>query len=996
MKNPAISVIIPMYNVERYVGECLDSVLLQTFQDFEVIVVDDCSTDNSVEVVNSYVPKFDGRLRLISMEKNTGGGGKPRNRGIELACGEYVQFLDADDFMLLNALESLYNAAKKYDADVVYSAAHYLMKKPNDVITLKDVEGKKMLQEGLEDEPALTVNDTEKNLAKLLVDGNFHTPWTVFVRRAFLIEGEHFFPDIPSGEDFLWVIKIYCHAKRFLRHPVPLHFYRNYNEGSITQKKRSPQEQFSYWTSVFLTWTKLFSKLANEIDILKNNSAYCYRALKSEFDWCCFRSREGLTSLNNREVYSLLHQKFAQEEDLSLVAVPFFLTLTDAMRNARSSHLQAINSLKKEVVRLKSVVSVIVSMYNAKKYISECLDSLLAQTFQTFNVIVVDDCSTDESVKIVEDYAPKFNEQLILTKTETHSGNACVLRNIGLSLANGDYVLFIDAEDFIDKPALGTLYKAARENHAEVVYTSRYRLIDSSNESTLKRDGTGKNLRKEGAKDKKVLTINAQDKLIQDVLLKNQYSAPWTKFVRRKFLIANEIDFPEVIGGEELWTLLVCANSNRFLRLTTPIYFLRQRNVDSQATASDFVTWFKAFNNIANKIDFLKENPALCCQSAKTYFDSFAFNDVDSREVREALLSAEETDDLAESFCRLIEPATPKSSKHDIKGDDLNVEFALQSSTYAVSVVIPLYNREKYIGECLNSLLAQTFTNFEVIVVDDCSTDDSVAVVKSYIPKFEGRFTLTKTSSNSGGAGVPRNKGLFFCKGKYILFMNAEDTLAREGLETMYNAAKWFDADTVYCEKYFVASGDDVREIGGTAQKPMLEPNDLAGRIDNVLNQNYDWRPWRRLVSRDLLIDNNINFSNGANNVGWAFAVLLCSKKFLRIPNACYLNRVNDTASADVRKLMNQTISGLKETNDFMGSIDFFKANPRYHYELLNLFIKTELEHLLKQSDNLSTDELNGIFGEHLDEHDVLLSCLCSTIVSQLKELNQLKATATP
>ena len=99
MKNPAISVIIPMYNVERYVGECLDSVLLQTFQDFEVIVVDDCSTDNSVEVVNSYVPKFDGRLRLISMEKNTGGGGKPRNRGIELACGEYVQFLDADDFM---------------------------------------------------------------------------------------------------------------------------------------------------------------------------------------------------------------------------------------------------------------------------------------------------------------------------------------------------------------------------------------------------------------------------------------------------------------------------------------------------------------------------------------------------------------------------------------------------------------------------------------------------------------------------------------------------------------------------------------------------------------------------------------------------------------------------------------------------------------------------------------------------------------------------------
>ncbi|MBR0101963.1 MAG: glycosyltransferase family 2 protein, partial [Selenomonadaceae bacterium] len=159
MKNPAVSVIIPMYNVESYVGECLESVLKQTFQDFEVIVVDDCSTDDSVKIVEEYAPKFDGRLRLFSMEKNTGTPGKPRNKGIELAHGEYIQFLDADDFMILHALEALYTAAKKYDADVVYSAAHYLMKNPDDVKTIKDGEGKKFLEEGLEDEPALTVDD---------------------------------------------------------------------------------------------------------------------------------------------------------------------------------------------------------------------------------------------------------------------------------------------------------------------------------------------------------------------------------------------------------------------------------------------------------------------------------------------------------------------------------------------------------------------------------------------------------------------------------------------------------------------------------------------------------------------------------------------------------------------------------------------------------------------------------------------------------------------
>lgn len=1001
MKNPAVSVIIPMYNVESYVGECLESVLLQTFQDYEVIVVDDCSTDDSVKIVEEYAPKFDGRLQLFSMEKNTGTPGKPRNKGIELARGEYIQFLDADDFMILHALEALYTAAKKYDADVVYSAAHYLMKNPDDVKTLKDGEGKKFLEEGLEDEPALTVDDPQKNLAKLLVNGNFHTPWTAFVRREFLIEGGHFFPDIRSGEDFLWVIKIYCHAKRFLRHPMPLHFYRNYNESSITQKKRSPQEQLSHWTSVFVAWAKHFSKLANEIDLLKNNSAYCYQALKLEFDWCRFRSREGLTPLNNQEMYELLYQKFAQEEDASLLAMPFFLTLTEATRKARSTHLQMINDLRKEIKQLKSVISVIVTMHNAKNYIGECLDSLLVQSFKAFEVIVVDDCSTDGSFKIVEDYAPKFKGQLTLTQTENHLGNVCAVRNVGLSLASGRYVFFMDAQDFVDRIAIETLYRAARESNADVVYLSRYRLVNSSNESLLQRDGTGKRLRMDGEKDKKLLTVNAPDKLLQDVLFKDQLCEPCTKLVRRSLLTENEITFPEIAKGEELWTLLICAKANRFLRLPSTIYFMRQRPA-LKASTSDFIAWFKAFRDIANRIEFLEENPTLCRKVAKTYFDSLALKAKDRQEIYKAL-RGEEIDDLTEYLCQLIEPTIeikaddstvePEPPTSDIKADYSTSEPA--PSSYGVSVVIPLFNAGKYIGECLDSLRAQKFKNFEVIVVDDCSTDNSVAVVRKYLSKFGGRLKLTRTSSNSGGSGVPRNKGLFFCKGEYVLFMDAYDTLTRTGLETMYNAAKQFDADTVYCEN-FLTSGATAPETDDKTHEPALETEDLTARFDKALRQNDALMPWLRLVSRNLLIENNINFASESNNVGWAFAVLLCSKKFLRIPNACYVKRVHETTPSDVHRWMSRTICGVKEMDDFMGGIDFFKANPRYRYDLLNLFIKTELGRVLKQSDNMSAFELyellRGHFGEYLGEHAVLVSCLCSAIISQQKEINQLKA----
>ena len=126
MADILISVVIPLYNAEKYVRECIISLLAQTFQDFEVIFVDDCSTDNSVAIVESYAPKFGGRLTLAKMEKNSGSGALPRNKGLSLAKGEYIQFLDADDTLIPTALEELYTLAKEYDADVVYCEKHFM------------------------------------------------------------------------------------------------------------------------------------------------------------------------------------------------------------------------------------------------------------------------------------------------------------------------------------------------------------------------------------------------------------------------------------------------------------------------------------------------------------------------------------------------------------------------------------------------------------------------------------------------------------------------------------------------------------------------------------------------------------------------------------------------------------------------------------------------------------------------------------------------------
>ena len=122
-ENPAVSVIVPMYKVEQYIKLCVDSILNQTFRDFEIILVDDASPDNCFELCQKLYGGND-KVKFIRHEKNCGLG-ITRNTGIKNARGKYVYFVDSDDFILPQALEKFYNAAEKNNAQVVHSAGWY-------------------------------------------------------------------------------------------------------------------------------------------------------------------------------------------------------------------------------------------------------------------------------------------------------------------------------------------------------------------------------------------------------------------------------------------------------------------------------------------------------------------------------------------------------------------------------------------------------------------------------------------------------------------------------------------------------------------------------------------------------------------------------------------------------------------------------------------------------------------------------------------------------
>jgi len=235
---PEISVIIPVYNTSAYLQECVDSVLAQTLKDFEIIIVDDASTDDSLAVCQRLYGS-NPKVRILHHEKN-GTAGAARNTGLEAANGKYVAFIDSDDLFMPYALACLYERAEKYQADVVHSSGVYL---PNgDVEHIRVEDDFRMLttdqlpllkhEELIPHEPALR---TGLWAERKLSGGVVHNLY----KRTFLNEHElRFEEDIVPGQDVMFLFRCVFYAPVYVRIPEIFYIYRR-PDSSVTRTKRN-------------------------------------------------------------------------------------------------------------------------------------------------------------------------------------------------------------------------------------------------------------------------------------------------------------------------------------------------------------------------------------------------------------------------------------------------------------------------------------------------------------------------------------------------------------------------------------------------------------------------------------------------------------------------------------------------------------------------------------------------------------------------------------
>ena len=305
-----------------------------------------------------------------------------------------------------------------------------------------------------------------------------------------------------------------------------------------------------------------------------------------------------------------------------------------------------------------------------------------------------------------------------------------------------------------------------------------------------------------------------------------------------------------------------------------------------------------------------------------------------------------------------------------------------------VSVIIPVYNAEKYLPVCLESLAIQTFTDFEVIVVDDCSTDNSCAVAESYIERFGGRLKIFSLPSNTGSGAIPRNEGLKFSRGEYVFFMDADDFLSDDALEELYTAAKNFWADVVCMKSGFICEADDTSKIVASdwdkvpaqIDTPTLETTDIAERMEKFLRTGYSLAPWTKFLRRDFLLANDIKFPNTrpAEDVIWTIELICLAERWLTLPTRLYTYRKSDDSMMGRRRLpqdeiifrLHPLIHGVDFLDEFMSRVKFFEQNPKYRFEVTNFFVKMQLAGILDAMDKLYFSELYEIFHREFSKSD--------------------------
>jgi glycosyltransferase EpsH len=270
MTSPKVSIVVPVYNVKDYIHRCIDSLIHQTLKDIEIILIDDGSTDNSRNIIDEYASK-DKRIRTFHIEN--AGVSNARNIGISESLGEYIMFLDSDDWIDFETCEVGYSKALETGADILFwswqkesphgSYKDFYLENNSSILSSNEVEKLKIRCVGL-------LDDELRNPIKT---DHFTTPWAKLYKRIFIIETNVKFIERKKVgmEDVLFNIEVFQKVKKVAYLANYFNHYRIYNPNSLT--KTDTNNLFTKFNNLFDAIGKIENNHPRFKDALNNRIA---------------------------------------------------------------------------------------------------------------------------------------------------------------------------------------------------------------------------------------------------------------------------------------------------------------------------------------------------------------------------------------------------------------------------------------------------------------------------------------------------------------------------------------------------------------------------------------------------------------------------------------------------------------------------------------------------------------------------------------------------
>lgn len=367
MRNELISIIVPIYNVENYLRQCLDSIQNQTYKKFECIMVNDGSTDSSQQLAEEYLT--DSRFKLIN-QSNKGLSGA-RNTGINHIREEsiFVAFVDSDDYIYPDFLETLIEHIED-DVDIIEG----MIENFHDEIKVDRV------CHNFEKKILISKDD---KLGELALNEMRVSVFPKLFRKSLLTED--FFPEGWIFEDLAVIPELVSHSGKWIKLPKVIYAYR-IRPNSITTKEFSEEK-----LDVFNIFEKYDLFFKDESDITK------LLVEKLKYLHLNYHDIEFVPENNQYK------QLYKQEKQKLLSKIADYES--------------------------KALISIIVPIYNVEKYLRQCLDSVLNQTYQNFECLLINDGSPDNSAGICKEYVDKDAR---FHYFEKENGGLASARNLGI------------------------------------------------------------------------------------------------------------------------------------------------------------------------------------------------------------------------------------------------------------------------------------------------------------------------------------------------------------------------------------------------------------------------------------------------------------------------------------------------------------------------------------------------------------------------------------